>query len=88
MVNTCHVCKNEEALATLSSCLGPMSVPFGRECIDKGAEPIEMIEHLLTSIDWNLEALDSFVLDYVSTYYKDDYRTFAEAARMLKENTQ
>lgn len=36
---TCDVCGKEPAVGVASSCLGPCSFAYGRECLRVGAEP-------------------------------------------------
>lgn len=75
----CQVCGKEPGVGVAASSLGPMSLSYGRKCLEVGAEPQWAIEFVLDSCG-GLENTDEWFRD-VRVPYGEGYITAAEFAK-------
>ena len=80
---TCDVC-GEPALGVASSCLGPMSNAYCRECLNNQAEPFWMFVYAFYEIGHDGEGLADWVHE-LTTFVDGAYLTFTEFAKQEKE---
>ena len=68
LINACEVCFREKVSGVVASCLGSFSFATGDVCLERHAEPLWVIESLLSEMPNPLADIGNFYLDSVTTY--------------------
>lgn len=72
----CDVCNNEPSVGVAASGIGPFSLSWGRECLNRRAEPLWAIEAIL-EMNGGLVGVAEWFKQQV-TYVEGRYVTVAE----------
>ena len=83
--NDCEVCQAEPIFGVASSSIAPVSLAFGKRCLQNRAEPIWALEAMMQvktesrlKILLRDDVIDKQILDRVKVYVNDKYVTVRE----------
>lgn len=86
---SCDVCKNEPSVGVASSVLGPLSLAYGRSCLDKGAEPYWLVVATVAMCGGDLNNLADWakkiVLASLEVAGKTENELLADAKEEIEE---